>query len=248
MHFHYSHYLARPYSSHNASNKPIFSNPISITYLSYHFPIFLIIELINLTSPHHFLSPSMVLTIPIYPPNPMHGHPHFSHISTHDHTHFLHQFHPLQATNSLTMLHFFLFACSSSYSLLSLNHHMSITTFSLSLYTTCLSNLFFSRIKPISFIFAWPCMATPNSIPVCQSSRMHGHSYLHTRLPILHSHRFHHSHANSASCTWPLMSRSISLHPYTHLSVPTSLTHHLSIPSKLTKPSHLATLHPSFHQ
>ena len=88
-------------------------------------------------------------------------------------------------------------------------------------------------------------MATPNSIPVCQSSRMHGHSYLHTRLPILHSHRFHHSHANSASCTWPLMSRSISLHPYTHLSVPTSLTHHLSIPSKLTKPSHLATLHPS---
>ena len=37
MHVHYSHYLARPYSSHNASNKPISSNPISITYLSYHF-------------------------------------------------------------------------------------------------------------------------------------------------------------------------------------------------------------------
>ena len=34
------------------------------------FPIILIIELIRLTSLHHFLSPSMVLTIPTYPSPP----------------------------------------------------------------------------------------------------------------------------------------------------------------------------------
>ena len=34
------------------------------------FPIILIIELISLTSLHHFLSPSMVLTIPTYPSPP----------------------------------------------------------------------------------------------------------------------------------------------------------------------------------